>query len=221
MQYQTNIDEKYAHPNFYFSIDEELIPKDDALWLKEHLESEVASGVIFSNNETIQMGSVEMKVSQRSDGDFTLTEPDMTSVPIKFIDSVTSTLNIFRQQKDTVESLELNLEASYPSLREGLIVSKSFHEANNYFFAREGSEDNMSGWFLKDLSINDNDDEFEVISLYELYIKKPELMKFCAFPPSVTVLKRTNDIIRVIKDEQELSIKHNSFLSQINQQFSL
>ena len=219
MVYETTQCKKYNHPELRFNIDEQSVPDVDAKWLVSHLEEEVGRGVKYQDGETIQMGWMLNKFQLQNDGYLHLLEPNMTDFPIVFTDNMTTTLKHLRQQKDTVESCELELEPLFPSLRQAIITSNNYPECNNFFMTREEPEEQMSGWFFRDTSnpdVEPTEDDFGVVSLYEFVCNRPDLAKFLAFPPGFGIHILEDGIIHIIKGQNQISIKPDSFLGQLN-----
>ena len=214
MIYQTTKCSLHNHPEFQLSCDNPTIPEQDINWLVNHLETEVANGVVFLNDEFIQIGCMLTKVVATNQY-YQLFEPDMIAMPVNFTNSIANTLKHFRQQKDICESITISESIDYPSLRESIIVSDSFESSTAYYFNREAREDHQSGWFFRDINQSD-EQSFTQISLYEFACSRPDLIKFLALPVGYSVLKREQDIFRVIANESEITPHHDSFLAAIN-----
>ncbi|WP_028301900.1 immunity protein Imm33 domain-containing protein [Oceanospirillum beijerinckii] len=213
MKHTTNKLHQYNHPEFQFSYDEKSIPQQDIDWFSRYLEDQVKNGATFKDGETIQLGCMILKIDLIKNNYLKLSEPNMKEIPIKFIDSISNSIKIIRQQQDTINSItKINIDFS--SIRESIIVSDSFNSANNFYMNKEEKEAHRSGWFFRD--INNAEENYREISICEFIINRPDLAKYLAMPVGIGILSRDNDIIRVIKDEVEQDIIPGSFLDIIN-----
>jgi hypothetical protein len=215
MHFKTANCQKYNHPEFFFSCDTQIILQIDVDWLIGFLEGEVQKGIKFSDGETMQLGWMLTKLQLMDDGYLHILEPDMKEIPIQFIDSVTNTLRHFRHQGDIVESCYGRSQVNYPSIRAGIIVCNSYPQSQNVYMSKAQPEGNMSGLFFRDLG-NDNENDYITVSLYEFACNRPDFIKFLALPIGSGVHKSSGDIIRVIDADQEIPIKSDSFLDQLN-----
>lgn len=127
------------------------------------------------------------KLEATADGFLRITEPDMEAIPIKFIDSVDNTLKHLRNQKDVVESIVPTLGSDFPSLQQSAVVHAEYKSASHLLLTRNPAHGADSGW-----SLTDPRDEVGSpilrISLYQLGVDRPDLIKFLALPPGLQVL---------------------------------
>lgn len=91
---------QFGHPEFQFSVTSNTIPRTDVAWFMSMLESMVAAGEQFKAGETMQVGWMLTMLQDGDKGALKVTEPDMKSVPIKFVDTVDTTIKHLRAQKD-------------------------------------------------------------------------------------------------------------------------
>jgi hypothetical protein len=77
-------------------------------------ESYITSGARLNIGETMQIGWMLVRIEEGAAGALRLTEPDMKSFPIHFIDFVDRTLVHLRNQNDVVRSLSAAVDLHSP-----------------------------------------------------------------------------------------------------------
>ncbi|PHV00922.1 hypothetical protein CSQ88_14945 [Iodobacter sp. BJB302] len=209
---------QFGHPEFQVQVTSTAIPPVDIAWFLNGLEERVAAGERFKSGETMQVGWMLTKLQAASNGALKIMEPDMKSVPIKFVDSIDSTVKQLRSQKDTVESFTPPQSLSFPAVQQSVVVHRNYKTTQQFLFSRFDQKELDSGWWLSDL----NDDKgsqdpknFANISLYQLAIDRPDLIKFLALPPGVQVVV-DGGLIGVLKEGNELPQVPGSFISELN-----
>ncbi|VWC94173.1 hypothetical protein BCO18442_02113 [Burkholderia contaminans] len=175
-----------GHPEFQIRVSDHAIPAQDISWLLRYFEQQVADGERFQAGETIQIGWMLTRLEATADGFLRLTEPDMKAVPIKFIDSVDNTLKHLRNQKDVVESIGATLEPDFPSLQQSAVVDVEYKSASRLLLTRDLGHGADSGWSLT-VPREEVGSQFLRISLYQLGVDRPDLIKFFALSPGLQV----------------------------------
>lgn len=175
-----------GHPEFQIRVSDRAIPAQDISWLLRYFERQVADGERFQAGETIQIGWMLTRLEATADGFLRLTEPDMKAVPIKFIDSVDNTLKHLRNQKDVVESIGATLEPDFPSLQQSAVVDVEYKSASRLLLTRDLAHGADSGWSLT-VPREEVGSQFLRISLYQLGVDRPDLIKFFALSPGLQV----------------------------------
>ncbi|KVF23193.1 hypothetical protein WJ07_16935 [Burkholderia vietnamiensis] len=207
-----------AHPEFEIRVTNGAIPDQDISRLLRFLEQRVADGERFRAGETLQIGWMLTMLDGGATDTLRITEPDMKEIPIRFIDSVNSTLMHLRNQKDVVGSVAMDLQPDFPSLRQSAVVHAEYKSAYRVLLTRDFAHETDSGWSLTDLNDEfglQNPGQFIRISLYQLGVDRPDLIKFFALPPGLQVA--VNDPqIRVIGPEGEMQPIPGSFLEALN-----
>jgi hypothetical protein len=208
----------YDHPEFAveWSGDDALKP-----WLNNFLgwlEGEVATGTQFEPGEIVQFGWSFLKATPRPDGTLALFEPDFTSMPVAFVDSVSNTLFHTMLQRFAADSLDLTTAIEIPSLRQSCIVCSRFGPEQDVLLDRaRPSNEQDSGWFFgctqPDHDHNDPK-ECERKSLYEVAaLGDSRLIPFLALPPGVKVYLEQSTLA-VWQEGKELKCKPGSYLAK-------
>lgn len=175
------------HPEFEIRVFNRAIPAPDISWLLGYFERQVADGERFHAGETVQIGWMLTKLEATADGLLRVTEPDMKAIPIKFIDSVDNTLKYLRNQKDMVESIVPPLGSDFPSLQQSAVVHAEYKRASHLLLTRNPAHGADSGWSLTDPR-DEGGSSILRISLYQLGVDRPDLIKFFALPPGLQIL---------------------------------
>lgn len=208
----------YGHPEFQIQVSDSSIPKEDVTWFLSVLESMVASGGKFKAGETIQVGWMLTQLEDGDQGTLRVTEPDMKSFPVKFVNSTDATIKHLRSQKDTVESFVPASAIQFPSLTQSIIVHRNYQHCQRLMLDRANPEDMDSGWWLSDMDDpdgNQDPNQFQKISLYQFALDRLELVKFLALPATTQVLLDGHSI-RVAVNQEELFPKEGSFIDMLN-----
>lgn len=217
--YVTSRCAQFGHPEFEFRVTNEAIPPQDVQWLRSYLEEAVASGERFKPEENLQIGWMVTKLAPGPSGHLVITEPDMKTIPIEFVDSVDNTLRHLRSQKDSVESAGPDVALAFPSLiGQSAVVHKNYQSAREVLLDRAESDGADSGWWLSDLADragNQDAANFTRVSLYQLAIDRPDLVKFLAFPSGYKIALTLDGII-VFAGDDEAPLREGSFLSELN-----
>jgi hypothetical protein len=220
--YETSQCSKYGHPEFQFRVTNKAVPAEDIQLFRSWLEESVANGKRFKTEETLQVGWMITKLASGPNGRLVITEPDMKAIPIKFVDSLDNTLRHLRSQKDSVESLGKEVALAFPSLQQSAVVHKNYRAAREIIFERldraEGDRADDSGWWLLDPSDQaggQNVDNFTKISLYQLAIDRPDLVKFLAVPRGYKIAI-SSERIMAFNGSHQVQFLEGSFLSELN-----
>jgi hypothetical protein len=166
----------------------------------------------------MQIGWMVVRIDKGWAGALRLTEPDMKSFPLNFVDSVDRTLVHLRNQNDVVRSLFPAIDPDFPSLRQSAVVHVNYKHATAVSLKRKVAEGPSSGWIITDTEDSAGSCDparFLTTSLYQLGMDRPELIKFLALPPMLEVLidsRRT----RICGSNEALSLIPGSYLSELN-----
>jgi hypothetical protein len=210
---------RFDHPEFQIQVSDRAIPASDVGWLLEYLEQRVADGESFRAGETLQIGWMLTMLESGPDNFLRVMEPDMRAIPIKFVDSVDSTLKHLRNQKDMVESIGAARQPDFPSLQQSAVVHVEYKSASSVLLSRGPAHETDSGWSLTDLNDeagSKNPSRFVKVSLYQLSVDRPDLVKFFALPPSLQVVL-AHPQIRVLGPGGDIQPVPGSYLEALNE----
>jgi hypothetical protein len=210
---------RHDHPEFQIRVSNGAVPAEDISWLLRFFEQRVAQGAKFQSGESLQVGWMLTMLEDGPQGFLRVLEPDMKGIPVKFVDSVDSTLMHLRNQQDVARSLSLPVEPAFPSLRQSAVVHVNYKEANRVLLTRSEALDGAdSGWWLSDLDDEAGSEDparFVKTSLYQLGIDRPDLVKFFAVPAGLQVFV-DGARIGVLGEDGEVPQIPGSYLSELN-----
>jgi len=194
---------------------EDRIPGFLANYLIDWLDEYISSGVTIKDDETLQFGFSLLKFSV-SNKILYVDGPDYKSIPFEWTRDLTKTLLVFKEQKYTIESFELNSE--YAKLQNTVLVGKEFEKEPVILRRDEPSNNNSndSGWFIGSLKeeIDNNDPKnLSVKSLYEVVLKQPKALPYLFFPKDSVIIFE-NENIEIIKDDYYLEPKKGSYIDK-------
>jgi hypothetical protein len=178
----------FRHPEFRLRADPAAVLEGDIALLITTLEGMVSAGQRFKDGETIQVGWGTLRVRRNRDKSLSLLEPDFRKTPIKWVESVTTTILHLRRQKDVCESYFSASALLFPSLRESCITCTSLADADSVLMDRSEPRGGESGWFLgcaDDDHDHNNPDHLTRLSLYKAALCSPVSIPFLALPSEV------------------------------------
>jgi hypothetical protein len=208
---------QHNHPEITFEVDCRVVSAYDVCWLIKTLERAVAKGACYEEGQTIQLGWLLASFSAGYDGTLKITEPDMNGLPINFVDGVTNTLRDLREQKDVLASLAEPRRPVFCDLRKPMVVSKSFKDSEDFVMLREPETPFFSGWYFCDnRSRAESEDDFDLLSIYEIGCQRPDLVKFLTLPVRYAV-EGKEDAYGILYDADPVSIREGSYLAAVNE----
>lgn len=218
-EFRTTQCSKHGHPEISFQVSSAAIPDVDPQWLVQGLEEMVASGSRFKAGETLQLGWMINRFEQGPGGTLRLHEPDMQSMPIKFVDSADATLKAVRRQKDTTESFSQPVPMAFPSLVQSIIVPPDYQTVATFSLERREPEDRSSGWAMVGGDETPTKEQFanyKLVSLYEFALHRPELVHLLAMPPGTVIGVPAKGPPQYFLDEKPLTVAGGSYLDLLD-----
>lgn len=179
---------EHRHPEFRVSYDPTIVHvNEDAEWLVNWLAQSVAAGTRFAPGETCQIGWSMLEFRQTEDGELSLWEPDMRSMPVVWGEGVSSTLAHLRIQKDVVESVLDADDIAFPSMCHSVLICTRLARSAGIIMERADSAGTDSGWFFG-CRANDHDHnnaaELLRVSIFEAVVNHaPTVVPYLALPP--------------------------------------
>lgn len=209
---------QFDHPEFQIQVSDHGVPALDISWLLRFLEESVAEGERFHAGETLQIGWM-LTMLEAWEGDvLRIMEPDMKAIPIKFVDSVDSTLKHLRNQQDMVASVTPTRQPDFPSLRQSAVVHVDYKNVSSLLLTRYPAHETDSGWSLTDPNDeagSQNPSRYVKVSLYQLGVERPDLIQFFALSPGLQVVL-AGPKIRVMGPDGEIRPAPGSYLEALN-----
>ena len=204
----------FHHPEFILWVDTE-VPQADINILTSFLEDSVGKGTHYNEGDLIAIGSMLFRVA-RSNNSLSLQEPDLQSLPIKWKQGVTRSMQLLRLQHDIATSLGLQDELDPPSIRYSLLVGSDLTpQLEEFVLDRMEPADSDSGWFVgRQNSVLNYDDEGSLkrISVYQAIVNWPKIAGFLGLPAGCRVeLSRSN--LHFTRNGSPLDIKSGSLVN--------
>lgn len=207
-----------SHPEFSLLVERDGVADSHLKSLLAGIESMVHAGSVFCAGQNFQHGWMLTLVQEFGDGSLTLHEPDMLSMPIKFVPGVTETVRHAMLQLFALDSFSISREQmEIPTIVQSGIACNRFAIGDGFTVDRvTPSDDNDSGWFVgcAETECNHNDaDNLQRLSLFQLFLGRPEIRDWVTFPAGSQVQHRGRDL-SVFRDGQPLQIVPGSFIDQ-------
>ncbi|MES2039039.1 MAG: hypothetical protein V4495_14485 [Pseudomonadota bacterium] len=218
--YATTACSQYGQPEFVFSSGPQKLIAADVAWFKKVLEDMVASGEKFKDAETILVGSMVLKIAVTKDGTYRLLEPDMKSMPIKFVDSIATTLKIIRRQRETVASLDGTEVPDFSPLTGFLLIEENALQAPAMVMSRHNAKRlGGTGWVLSDATKKpaNTTEKMQAMSVYEAILYRPDMLDFLALPEGYTVFVKNRRDFTLAKEGKPMQVRKGSYLDLLKQ----
>jgi hypothetical protein len=208
---------RVAHREFVLEADPSHVPEASLRDIGRTLEQMVAGRSVFEPGQTFQIGWMLTLVQPLGDNRLTLAEPDMRTIPIRWVRGITHTLRQMRLQSSMLDSFGLREEADIPGAQHSLLVCN--HYADPEFFmqrtALSGEAD--TGWFVACTrgGHDHNDPEnLRRISMYEAYVNQRAIQPFAVFPFGSQIFVSPEDGLEVWRRGAPLNVMGGSLLDR-------
>ncbi|VAW79575.1 hypothetical protein MNBD_GAMMA12-2302 [hydrothermal vent metagenome] len=186
-------------------------------WFTEWFDNFVNKGDQFNQDQLVQYGWSYLKCNIQ-DSHMQLLAPDFMSLPIQWQSDITTCLFFLMEHKYVPESYNLDLDM--PSLQDTAVVIKGFEEEPIIMF-RMKNEDGLesdSGWTMNSLAEdadNNDPDNLEVVSLYELVLSAPHILRFLSMPVGTQIVFKESSA-SVFLNNEPLLPKKDSYMDKNN-----
>lgn len=166
-------------------------PSLDTDWLSGYFAEAASRGVRFDAGQTVQLGWMIAKLVTDADGNLELWEPDFRSMPVVWQKGVSATLRQLVLQRAVCD--QASAVPSFPSLAQSAVVASDFQDhPGELAMSREEGMGNDSGWLLATPSSSDH--RASLRSLYEVSLRRPDIIPFLALPAGASVEWRHRQI---------------------------
>ena len=215
-EYQTHHKQTDKQQPIVIRISKQTVLDQDVKVLLRTLELQSSSAAYYKDGETLQVGLITNRFRQLEDGRLILEEPDMKSFPTQYIPSMSYTLKSLRANLDILKSFRNSLEPDFPRLDQAIAVHQDYQNLSEVILHRDQPEGDITGWWL--LAPGDTEpSHYQLTSIYQLALDRPELIKFLALPVTTRVFSSTSAPTKVWVNGQVQPIFRDSFLYQLNQ----
>lgn len=196
----------------------ESAPDQFVVCLKDWLREYIKSGAEIHDGETLQYGFTIFfcRVKSRT---LSLLAPDFKAMPISWVPSLGRAMQIIAAHKYTPETF--GFTPDIPCLLNTALVGEKFDELPMFMnrLTPIESNPNDSGWFIGSRSdeVDNNDpDSLRLMSLYEVVLAVPRVLRFLSLPVDCQVLFSGGRPV-VLHDYEELEIPKGSYLDRVFQ----
>jgi hypothetical protein len=206
---------QHGHPEFVLEADEAHVPAIYLENIAQTVQRMVAQGSVFRPGETFQIGWMLTRVEPYDGDRLTLAEPDMKSLPIRFVPGISQTLRQMMLQLFMLDSVSLRAEIDIPTAQQSLIACKDYAGAAFSMNRLAPTDAADSGWFvgcLADGHDHHNPANLTRVSAYEAFLRQPAIQGFLAFPRESLIAIDPRAGVRIYKGERELKAEAGSFL---------
>jgi hypothetical protein len=206
---------RFNHPELRLRFDPQRVLERDVRWLVARLEQHVAKGYLLADGLPQRFGWMFLNFCEAGQNLLAVQEPDMVSLPVKFVDSVTTTLQHFRWQSDTADSIGYAERMDFPAMFQTADVCSRLAKSEGFLMTRKAPSGFDSGWRIGCFdSAHDHSrsDQVRPVSLYEVVIRCHEqVAMFLALPPGIQVLA-TQQGIWISYEGKPVPIQTGSYL---------
>ncbi|QDU96062.1 DUF1444 family protein [Lignipirellula cremea] len=197
----------------------ELSPLESLIEFLAIGENMVASGASFQAGQTLQFSWVILRVEKFDAVRLTIFEPDMKSWPIAYVPGVAQSLAQSALQAAALATLGLEAnEAETPHMRQAVLAYGAHQTAKNWrLFRVDPNDEGDSGWRFE---CHDDPDalaaitEPETLSLYEMFVGRPEIVPFLNLPGDSDIQFQNGQLHQVSVHGEVIPLAADSFLRQ-------
>jgi hypothetical protein len=202
-------------------VDASAVPQQHVEQFIQTLEGMVEGGSVFAPGQTLQVGWMITQVQRYDETRLTLFEPDMRSLPVKYVPGVTETLRQMMLQLFVIDSLGVTRnEMDIPSIRQSVVVCDRYLEASGVLLMRGKAQNKSdSGWFIGCLDKehdHQNTQNLAKIPLYDAFLNRNAIQGWMAFPSGTLIALQGGQPPQVFRDGKELMILPDSFLDRLH-----
>ena len=183
-------------PGIIFEVHSEA--EELARPLVAFFETQAQAGVRFRDGQTVELGWTLLMLREADDGQLEVLEPDFDDFPIRWCRGINGALRHLHLQRAVCDLV--GCEPLFPTICKAGVVSPGFFESSDYTMSRDTPEDSDSGWVFAQCGYEGADGEF--CSLYQLALKKPEVIPFLALPAFSRV--------RIKPGVREITVNHTA-----------
>ncbi len=194
--------DKHGHPDIAMAVD----GKPGSDWLISYFNDQVQGGVRFKAGQTIQIGWGLLKLTGDDDGELSVSEPDFSSMPVRWVEGASRVMRHFIIQREVCD--QIGVEPLFPSMVEPGVVSPSFVSGPSAFSMSR----DQTGWLF--VSKHDAGHQAELHSLYAVGIERPAIIPFLALPSNAEILWEEG-CVEITLDGLHQSSTSNSFLKKL------
>jgi len=168
------------------------------------IENHILNGSVFNEGDTFQIGWAINRFRKRGTS-LLLQEPDMETLPVKFIDGSVQSLHDLSLQNQMVARCGLEGYENFASMTETALIGKDVSDTDKQLIlSRSTSQDGISGWFIGRFQSGlnyESAENLEHVTLYEAAIRCPQTIQFFALPNETKVLL-TEDSMKVMYNNE-------------------
>ena len=209
---------KYHHAEFRLRLDTGTAVERDARELVACIEREVAGGRAFKEGDLFQCGWLNLRFRKIAPDLMAAEEPDLTSIPTGYEDSVTNALGHLHWQRMCASAVGIQESLNAPVMTHMAAICPKLQREGSFFMERHTPTAEDSGWIIAcDEPGHDHVHSAEMLraSLYEVVLRfRVVVAAFLALPPGSKVLK-TPQGLWISCDGHSHQIRQGSFLDQL------
>ncbi len=206
-------------PALQVEYDSDIVQLQEYEHFANTIQQWVSAGERFAAEETVQIGWSVVKVVNEA-GQLVLFEPRFQHNSDEvYSRGITLTLLHLRIQLAAYDSCDFEQSISFPSVFMSAQVQKDITSFPAINLVRDLTEDMYSGWLIYDAAYQGdalNEDDFEVLSLYEIVCMRPDIIPFMALPDGIGVTLSPSGVAIWNRQGEEYMIKQGSLIEMIN-----
>lgn len=181
--------------------------------LETFLAEQVSAGVVFEPGESLQLFWIWLQI-EKDDSHLQVTAPRFHAMPMEFVADCSDSLNLIAQQRYIADSFEA--QYGWCSCMQYAIVIDNLYSCTDWYMHRTDAEEgNSSGWYVgaEDSQLDvDSRDNLRLVSLWELFCRRPEIGLFFLLPTGWHVHFYDRPV--VYNDGEEATAQKGSFFDR-------
>ncbi len=206
------------HARFRLRFDPNLALERDARELVARLEQRCGSHSPLEPGSHFQHGWLTLRLHRDADNFLNVQEPDLSGLPVRYVDSVTNSLRHLAWQRACAASIGFKGNLVHPTMSDAAAVCPRLGRSRNFIMQRSDSTANDSGWVLGCADTahdHKHTSDLTRLSLYEVVTRfRPEIAAFLALPSGAKILNCPHGLW-VSLDGRSHQVSRGSFLDQL------
>lgn len=199
-----------------FEVGSDAVPDSDLDALAEGIRAMLEAGSVFAEGQTILHGWLFGRFDSDPEGGLRLTGPTLDSMPMAYGSTVDSLLEGARRHRDVAASLDLPYDS--PRFDEYALISQALFDVNSFPLRIQREASDAEDPMFSGLTVlAPATEHFSKISLYELGMRRPDLVMWFALPAGLTVIAKSRTNFQVSRSGVQVGLIEGSFLDGLRQ----
>jgi len=199
-------------------FDPDLALERDARELFARLEQDFRSTAPLDSGSHFEHGWLTLRLHRHSENILSVQEPDLSGLPVRYVDSVTNALRHLAWQRACAATIGFKGVLAHPTMSDVAVLCPRLGRSRNFIMERGITTPNDSGWIIgcsDTAHDHKHGSDLSRATLYEIVTGfRPEIAAFLALPAGAKILNGPHGLW-VSLDGRSHQIPRGSLLDQL------